>query len=377
MSVAPYRTAAFNLVFLAGSSSADREESMKKLVVLIIAITLLSGSLHARTERFYIVKRGETLSRIAQKCFGKPVYHPLHGSLSKLLALNFSLRDANRIRPGQKILLNAENRELASADDAAPVSAPVVSVAPIAAEAHLTSAPIAPAPAPVPSSAEITHSVSLFTGFRFTALNAQDRATNARAELYTIRDLDAVVDWRQEWTNSFSSHISFAARNFDFSAPTSSSKTLSNTSQNLFRLSFGLRQRLSRRFSLQGEASFGQELFLHGVDSGSLSIDAVPVPNAGLLAEYELIRRGSTSFGLAGSATSLFAASSDGYAINAGRAFGLGLFLSRELASGRAVRGALGFLERQQDTSAVQINETGIGGVLTLSLPVFDEEGIR
>ena len=76
---------------------------IKKLINLII---LISFSMSAGAQNFYIVKKGDILSQIVEKYTSPPP--PLYGKngrLEKIIALNPQINNSNLIIVGDKIIL--------------------------------------------------------------------------------------------------------------------------------------------------------------------------------------------------------------------------------------------------------------------------------
>jgi LysM repeat protein len=90
------------------------------LLAAILQPTLAYG-------RTYIVKQGDTLSSIAKRELGGPVWGK-NGTLRKILDLNKLLSNPNLIFPNQEIILSLEEPEQAPVESAAMENPPVESV---------------------------------------------------------------------------------------------------------------------------------------------------------------------------------------------------------------------------------------------------------
>lgn len=99
-----------------------------------------SGTYTVKTET-YTVKPGDTLSNISQSKVGSPVY-PKEGSLRRVLILNDSIKNPDRIYPKQQIKLRIEELMVPGAtpldSEASPPPAPAVPPEAPAAQAPLT-----------------------------------------------------------------------------------------------------------------------------------------------------------------------------------------------------------------------------------------------
>lgn len=77
-----------------------------KWLTLTLFLSLFIST-EASAEDFYIVQKGDTLSEIAMKFMGNPVYHTKNGTLTKVINLNPShQQNPDLIYPGQKIRIS-------------------------------------------------------------------------------------------------------------------------------------------------------------------------------------------------------------------------------------------------------------------------------
>jgi LysM repeat protein len=67
---------------------------------------LFSSALYAAEPHVYVVKQGDTLSTIAQRQVGTPIFKK-NGSLTKLLSWNPNITDADLIFVGQQLSIGA------------------------------------------------------------------------------------------------------------------------------------------------------------------------------------------------------------------------------------------------------------------------------
>lgn len=307
----------------------------------------------------YVVRKGDTLSTIAQVQIGSPVY-PTDGSLAQLLALNPQLTDKNLIRPGQKLQLRLPKEANAFRG--------MASNQPPAAEI----APPSPAPKTVAAADEPEHQLDLSIDSNLTTLAAKDRTTNTNAKLLTSYDVQAIAAWTQNWTPSFATSFGGSLRLLDFQPSTNKNKSLTKTKQVLTGLSLRATQRLSSSVDLSLIAAYDKDLFLEGLDGATVQIDSLAIPSAGLSTHVRVYRKGHTSTGFNAGALTLFQTSTDGYTVQQGFAYGASVYLRRSYHRSNELRLRVGFQKRHQKTSLVDIDETNIFGELTFSLPLFD-----
>ncbi len=333
---------------------------MKNWLLATILLTFISLQVYAVNSPFIIVKQNQVLSAIAFKYLGAPVYTK-SGSLKRLLGLNPQIKNQNLIFPGEKIFLRqtsltVNQRQLASQS----ISATSTKV---------------DVPHRCQKSRRVVHEIFYRVGFAFTTLAAHEFSTNTNADLNTSHDFNLAAEWQQRWSRRFLSFTDFSVRNLDFEPSTNPAKTLTNTNQTLFGLSVGAQSQLTQKFSLRYATRWAQELFLHGVDTTTISVDSVAVPQLEVQAKWEWAHRDATTDGVFAGANYFFAASTDTYAVHAGTGFTGGVYLRHLTKSDRELELSLGYFQRNQNTSILQFNENGVFGELTYSLPLFEDDG--
>ncbi len=309
----------------------------------------------------YIVKPGETLSKIAKSQIGEPVYLK-HGSLARLLRLNSAIPQNGKIYPGQMLLLPAAT-EIDSTSQEIAESFP--SPKSVEAAADTSSRNVA-------SEDEIPNSLSLTASLGMTTITAHDNQNNSKATLNSSRDLAVEGSWQQAWTKSFSTTFAARFRSIEFQSPTNSAYSLSNSKNNTLALSAGAQSQITENFSLSYSFTHGQELFLRGLSSTSVGVDELAISRFGLGGKYELFHKGKTSLGVKGYYEYLGAGSTDTYTIHSGSAYQAGLYLHRQYGADTSVEIHIGYRERAQKTSIVDAVEKTVFGALVFSIPLFE-----
>lgn len=312
----------------------------------------------------YVVRKGDTLSTIAQVQIGSPVY-PADGSLAQLLELNPQLTDKNLIRPGQKLQLRLPKKANAFRGMASTQPPAIEVTPPTSAKKIVTSAD------------EPGHQLDLSIGSSLTTLAAEDGTTNTDAKLLTSYDVRVVAAWSQNWTPSFATSFGGSLRTLDFQPSTNKNKSLTKTKQVLTGLSLQATQRLSRSVDLSLTAAYDKELFMEGLDSATVQIDSLAIPSFGIGTHVRLYHKGRTSTGFNAQALTLFQTSTDGYTVQQGFAYGASVYLMRSYHQSNELRLQVGFQKRHQKTSLVDIDETNVFGELTFSLPLFDGGDVK
>jgi hypothetical protein len=394
------------------------------LFTTIFAISSVATAGPGITYREYIVQNGDNLSEIADRVRGGHTYGKGE-NLEKILNLNPGM-GSHPIFVGQKILIPINDlRSVANETPAAPVArvevapappastpAPVVAkpvaqptvvaqAAPVAvavAVATPVAAPVttpAPSPvvetkkpvvvqtpaplavAPVSSAIEeeddINHRFEVRAGYQISTLSAQDNTTKSKAELNTDHDLTASVAWTQEWSDSFKSLFSFSLRSLEFQPSTNASKSIVKDSKTLYGLGFNGHYLLSPQWGLEIGARYGQEIFLHGLSTTTISIDSANISAVSAGLDYQIFKKGSTSIGAAVSGSYLGGSSTDSYTINSGSSYKGLLFIRRD-RHGKLLTFEVGAQQRNQNTSVSDLSETSVFGNVIYGFDLFSEE---
>jgi len=348
-------------------------------------IMLFSSASYAAEPLFYVVRPGDTLSTIAQKQIGSPIFRKGDGSLFKLLKLNSTINDADLIYPGQRLVIReSEIQSLAEAEstpktqsETSPRQLASTESSPekaLAVEAPKACEAPADKTSPVASKQiEIPHHLLLDASMGMTTLTSTDAAATTGATLFSSQDLGVQAGWQQDWSDSFSTKFSAKFRSVDFQPPTSSTKSIADSKKVTTGLALGGERKLSSKFSLNYGASYNQELFLRGLTSSTVGVDSVAVPKFSLGAVYQIYAVGKTSIGVNGSYDYLLGATTDGYTVSSGMAYQGGIYLKRRYGIDKSVEFNINYRDRAQNTSLVSFHEKTVFGTLVFSLPLFSE----
>ena len=152
-------------------------------LVFFLSVSMTARADEAAAVHEYSVQLGKTLSEIAQRLFGNPVY-PKGGALEKILALNPQSQDANFIRFGQVLRVDgAPNRTLASGEREEVMASSnrnFESGRDVASESTEPSRAVA-SESPEAMTSSFSE-LEFAPDFRFVKLEAKDRQTNGMPE---------------------------------------------------------------------------------------------------------------------------------------------------------------------------------------------------
>lgn len=315
----------------------------------------------------YVVQEGETLGEILLHLNILPLWGK-HGKVRETWLLNRSVlrNEGDLVYPGTKIILPLPAPRLARLENAnrapAEVSAPTPHASP---DVPASATPTAPLDRDVP------HRLSLSLGYGFTELSANDPVSGDSAKLTSSHDVRITALWAQEWSESFESFLQFGLRAIDFDPSSNPNKTLSGSSNVPAHLAVGAQTSFGSRLSLRYFVGYGQELFIRGLNSNTLSVDQAALVSGTAELDAKVYQRASTTIGAKASGIYLGVGSTDSYSIHSGSLLGGGLYLEKGTgaSSSSHLRFDLDFSERKQNTSVTNQSESVLLGSLTFSFP--------
>ena len=341
-----------------------------------------SSALQAAGPTVYVVKNGETLSTIAQSQVGSPVFKKA-GSLFKLLKWNPNITDANLIFVGQSLSIGPSHSQRISKAEKTltPAEPPRTLASDENSELPQHSSPQLfvqdPVQKIISTENEIPHHVELLAAVGMTTVSGIDNLTSTNAVLFSNQDIAVGARWKQHWTNSFFTSFGVALRSIDFQPPTSSSKSISESKKLNSSLSLSAGNKLTQKLALNYGLSYGNELFLRGLSSTTVTVDALPIAKLNLGATIQLYESGLTSFGINANLDSLMGASTEGYTVSSGAAYQGGIYLKRRYGTDSDVELNVGYKDRAQNTSLVNFNEKTFFGSLVFSLRLFEKSEVK
>jgi hypothetical protein len=214
------------------------------------------------------------------------------------------------------------------------------------------------------------HFFQFFADYQFTTLSISDDATQTSADLYTSHDIETGLSWSQRWNDQISSFATFSLRNLDFEPSSNAEKTLTYTSQILGKFRLGTLYQLDTNAAIRGVFLYKSELFVRGLTTDSISIEAIALPQLALEGDFEFFRKNKTALGLTGQLIGLAGAAPAGYTISTGGVIGATVYVRQDLDNGALVM-QFGYRERNQKTTISTFKESNIYSTLTWALPVF------
>jgi LysM domain len=332
---------------------------MKLLKLLPTLLMLFSAASYAAEPLVYVVRTGDTLSTIAQKQIGSPIFRKGDGSLFKLLKMNPTVKDADLIFVGQLLFISTSEdrilsvlkpKKVSEGSEAAPteISRTLASgeVAQPTTEAAKNNLPQTSTIESNPKS-----QIKFQTGFEFFRIDSKDSSTGGASVL--LSNMNPVFDlsWELNWNKDWSSVLSLNAQSFKvLDDQSSASRTIVDASGTKFGFEVGAMKNWTSSARSLFAFTYGEKLFTHSVTTNDVTIDRVGISALKLSYEQDVFRIKNARLGIGGDASYLFPGSGPGYHTNDGYAAGFYSYLNHDLKN-VSLSGRLQYaIERQNST---------------------------
>jgi hypothetical protein len=216
----------------------------------------------------------------------------------------------------------------------------------------------------------------LSTGYEFTNLQAQD--SGGEANVASDQVVAFGVKWMQHWSEKWATFFDFGLHLLSFRSAEGPGKTVTGLSQTEREISAGIQNQIDSKTSIKFLASYGDRLFLHGVDSITEAINLVPIVSVSTDLQRKFFESHHSALGADLRLTYLNGASSPvGYTVKTGYEGSVGIFMEHDFKDGRFMNLAFGYQQRQQDTSEVQFVQSEVFTSLTFSFPFWADDRRR
>lgn len=288
-----------------------------KIAIIVYCLQVSSYSEELDSKK-YIVKRGDTLSNIAEN-FYPPFIYGDTGSLKLLINFNTHLPDPHNIEPGQIIYLKDfpshhlyENlfsgmtppndgkikRNLAGVQGKAEAKKQK-------SKSYVTRKEYK----------KQSFSIGLFTGI--ASIASTDKSSNVTEKAVTDLGYGAFGTWSHHYSDFTRFFIIGSAKKFKFRP--GAGRSLKNSDSSKFYIGIGANFKLSDRISSSLGAGIGQSLILSSNGASQLEINKANIPTASFSLTFELLKIDSKySFYGQTRVGALFASSQDTYSTKFG-----------------------------------------------------------
>ncbi len=211
--------------------------------------------------------------------------------------------------------------------------------------------------------------------YSMSLLGALDNATGTNSKLSTQYNIGIRLKYITEWSDSFKTFMSVKLGMVNFEKPTENTKAIQDASKFMSGIGLGTNHKLSEKLNLQLSADYQKELFLQGVSTQIVAVDAINIPSIGMKASYDMYQHKMMTLGLAGEMSGKFGASGGSYDVNFGTEFGGSMYFREKNASGTSkFQTELSLLHRQQNTSIAKQSETSVLLGMRFFFPSSEQE---
>jgi len=304
--------------------------------VSLSVLVFFSGSVWGGS--LYLVRKGDTLSGIAKRYFGSPIYGR-SGSLSVLLFANPNIKNPDRIFIGDKITI--AKKEIQTE--------------------NLPSIPTSEVPSPI-----FHNEFELRADLFFSGMSLRDFSSGASAIFFSSLNVGLTGFWQQRWSPKWKSFFSVGIERQSYSGP--SNRTFQNSEQFYYQLGVGLSHEWPSGHSLSIEGGVAEVPFVTVPSLTTVSISRVPV---GRLSGYFLYRFLSLSpFDLLSGLRVgwLLPSSTSDFTINSGAFYRAEITLKKTQVPYRSWFGRIYYGQSFQNTSSFSFSFQSMGLQLGIEL---------
>ena len=351
-----------------------RKAALSICCLSTVVLTGISATARANT---VVVKRGNSLSKIAGQLVPGPVWGE-NGSLKKIRALNPHIQNPNFIVPGMTIDIDIDGVvNPAQATGAGPWRIPAEASDPVATEEQqVTGSAQNLSDAQKVPPFERGALLALTPSYAFSGISATDSATGRVSSVASQYNVGVRSTYFQEWSPFTRSFVGLKLGHISFDRPTDSSLRIADDKKFLSEIQIGANFNLSSRLSLATEADYKKELFARAVSTQIAKVEAVAIPSLGAKLAYDFIRLRPFSLGVSTSFTVKGPAKTDGFNVRLGAQYGSTIYLKQFVSESGSpsFQTELSYLTRMQNTSLTKQTQKDLTLEVRLFVPVGDRD---
>jgi LysM repeat protein len=309
---------------------------------------------NAAWAKTYSVKKGDTLSQIAAREFGRPIYGP-KGSLQKLLQKNPEIQNPDRIRPTQVIRLSDEVAESSPKDSISESNSPAEPQQETLVKEEAPAQDLRP---------KRSFGIKLGLGLVKDEMEAVDHErsfkTTLDSELQTTIDLDAYY----KPSDDSRVGLSLGLKNAEFKD--TDDGRFQGESDALYKLSLFGEMTFVERLHLGLELGTEQSYFFKQVAATNFGLERVFVDFASLSLGYDIVVHEGWRWGVGASGSYHASADAEAQEVRKGSSYSASTQLSYGWTSGISVEGSLQYERRSQGIEGIRQKVTGRGAAIAL-----------
>jgi hypothetical protein len=305
----------------------------------------------------YVVKKGDTVSKIAYQNISKKIYGN-DGAINKILKLNPQIKNPNFIKPGE--VINFDEKvplELSKVSLERQPGEDPVSSSPNDIEKHVEEL--------ADDTAHVFKPDGLLVLNPFYAiknLSTIDKTTGSESTIASKYNVGLSAYYVQEWSKDFQTAVNLKLSTIGFEEPASSTRALQDKSKFLSSLGLETNHNFGLNTQLKLGVSYGKELFIRASSTQSVAVDAIDIPSISSKISYDIKKLSPFTLGISASYSAKFPAKTDFYDVKFGHEYGASIYLNQLTGKSRlsTIQTELGFSQRAQNTSVTTQNETSL-----------------
>ncbi len=288
----------------------------------------------------YTVKRGDTLSEIAEKYLRGRIYGAV-GSLKRLLAENSNIKNADYIKTGDVIELPDDI--LKNTDNALAISSEFSRA--FEQESHSqTEEPERPYPEEVlgqekyidqrkdPASIDKFKTYSSFGFYPSLGFSRLDSTQTGSGSAVSEVGVGGLIDWTVHFSRTFEAQVYFNLMDYNYES--SQSSTLTDSTGSMAEFGFGVTKRFTERFKLGGQLGYRSSPYLRGTKQNTGAVENVQAAVLRATPKYDILKFQDLSVELNAPIEYEFTGTGPNITTDGGFGYGLGLELKHETSWG-------------------------------------------
>jgi hypothetical protein len=296
-----------------------------------------------RADDYIVIQPGQILTRIARQQFGAPTYSD-QGAYARLLKLNPEIKNPESVHAGLKIRIS--NSSTAHQPNQQPIAKS--NNRSIASDSNSE------------SSSTVKRGGILIPqiAYQFSRIDSRDNSTLGRASLVSTTWLDFSAQYRQRWTQNFSTFARFRLAQTTFESP--KTKTLTNASNHLFGFGMGVRFFESGSHRVEIQMGVDQQPFTYALTATAISLGAAAIPSFQIKTEHDLVTLDPFFLGISANGSVQMPGKSPNFTAKTGYQYGGAFYLGQCFDSSK-LNISVFYDQFQQNTDITQQSRTDMG----------------
>ena len=198
--------------------------------------------------------------------------------------------------------------------------------------------------------------------YLISALDSKDQSTGNPAKLATQYNVGLNVSHITKWSESFYSMFSLKLGLVSLEKPTNSAKSVQDANKFISGVGFETSHALSANLNLKLKADYQKELFVRGITTNSVTVDAIAIPSISIKSSFDMAHFESSTAGVAAQVKYLFPTDTDNYKVLAGTEYTATMYVRQasSIFDESKYQAELSYVQRGQNTSLTVQTESSV-----------------